>query len=47
MMNINMTALMLAGELALKGMVAIFVVIIAIYICVSIMLKVAQIKKKN
>lgn len=44
---INLTALALAGELALKGMVAIFVVIIAIYICVSIMLKATQGRKKQ
>lgn len=46
-MTFNMNALMLSGELALKGMVAIFVVIIAIYICVSIMLKATQIFKKK
>lgn len=46
-MNFDMVSLMLAGELALKGMIAIFVVIIAIYICVSIMLKATQIKKKQ
>ena len=42
MFDMNLT---LALELAFKGMIAIFVVIIAIYICVSIMLKATQIKK--
>ncbi len=43
----DMQTLMLALELTLKGMAAIFVVIIAIYICVSIMLKATQGKKNG
>lgn len=38
----NMQALWLSLELAGKGMLAIFVVILAIYICVSIMLHVTK-----
>lgn len=44
---IDIQSLMLALELALKGMAAIFVVIIAIYICVSVMLKLTQGKNNN
>lgn len=41
----DMQSLMLALELAGKGMLAIFVVIIAIYLCVSIMLWATKGKK--
>ncbi len=44
MFDMNLT---LALELALKGMIAIFVVIIAIYICVNIMLFATKGKKTN
>lgn len=41
-MNVDMQNIMLALELTIKGMAAIFVVIIAIYICVLIMLKLTK-----
>ena len=43
--SMDMQSLMLALDLAWKGMLAIFVVIIAIYICVSIMLRATKGKK--
>lgn len=46
-MTVDMNALMLSLDLAWKGMAAIFVVIIAICICVSVMLKATQLKKNK